>query len=243
MPREPPVLRRLTTATRWPVGVALTSWNYMWRITPFHRSEAEGDLEHDAPPALPDGFDRTEIQGAEEGFGPLFHRTYRTRIRHAEVGPEALVADVAADLDKVAPTTFSSFQKVAGEKGPIRPGEELTVRMAGPWDGPVRVVDVARDHFWLATLDGHLEAGQIIFRARGADDVEHGRLIVFEIESWARSRDRLVNLAYTRLRMAKEIQLHMWTSFLEGVVKTSGGRMTRGIDIETRRVDAVDALA
>jgi hypothetical protein len=36
--------------------------------------------------------------------------------------------------------------------------------------------------------------------------------------------------------MAKEIQLHMWISFLEGVAELAGGRMTGGIDIDTRRV-------
>jgi hypothetical protein len=239
MPREPRAWRRLTTATRWPVGVALTSWNYMWRTTPFHRSEVEGALPEDAPPAYPEDFDMTEVQGAETGYGPLYHRFYRTRIRETTYTPAELVAAVAADIDRVAPTTFSSFQKVAGGAGPIRPGEELTVRMAGPWDGPVRVVDVRPDSFWLATLDSHLEAGQIVFRARRDDE----GLIIFEIESWARSRDRLVNLTYTKLRMAKEVQLHMWTSFLEGVVSLSGGRMTRGIDIHTRRVDEVGALA
>jgi hypothetical protein len=239
MPREPHALRRVTTATRWPVGVALTSWAYMWRITPFHRSEVEGRLPDDGPPDYPAGFDMTDVQSAGQGYGPLFHRRYRTRIRETSYAPEELVAAVGADIDRVAPTTFSSFQKVAGVGGPIRPGEELTVRMAGPWDGPVRVVDVRPDAFWLATLEGHLEAGQIIFSARCDDE----GLVVFEIESWARSRDRLVNLTYTRLRMAKEIQLHMWTSFLEGVVKLSGGRLTGGVDIETRRVDEVGALA
>ena len=38
--------------------------------------------------------------------------------------------------------------------------------------------------------------------------------------------------------MAKEVQLHMWTSFLERVARESGGRMTGGIDIHTRRVEA-----
>jgi len=40
------------------------------------------------------------------------------------------------------------------------------------------------------------------------------------------------------VRMAKEIQLHMWTSVLERVVRASGGRMTGGIEIRTRRADA-----
>jgi hypothetical protein len=42
--------------------------------------------------------------------------------------------------------------------------------------------------------------------------------------------------------MAKEVQFHMWTSYLERITRVAGGRMTGGVDIETRRVDeAVDA--
>ena len=59
--------------------------------------------------------------------------------------------------------------------------------------------------------------------------------MAFEIESWARSSGRVSNLLYHRLRFAKEVQAHMWISFLEGVVSLSGGRMTGGIQIETRR--------
>jgi hypothetical protein len=63
---------------------------------------------------------------------------------------------------------------------------------------------------------------------------------VFNIESWARSGDRLSDLLYDRVRMAKEIQLHMWTSLLERVARMVNGRITGGIDIETRRVDHAD---
>ena len=114
-------------------------------------------------------------------------------------------------------------------------GDEYVVRMPGPWDGPVRVVDVPPTSFRLATLEGHLEAGQIEFTAR-----RDGDRVVFDIESWARSGDRLSDLLYDRLRMAKEIQLHMWTSLLERVARVAGGRITGGIDIETRRVDDAD---
>jgi len=96
----------------------------------------------------------------------------------------------------------------------------------------VRVVRRTPCSFRFATLDGHLEAGQIEFRAAPAPEG-----LRFEIESWARSGDRLSNLLYNHLRMAKEIQLHMWTSFLERVAKASGGRLTGGLDIHTRRVE------
>jgi hypothetical protein len=37
--------------------------------------------------------------------------------------------------------------------------------------------------------------------------------------------------------MAKEVQLHMWTSVLERAAKLAGGRLSGGIEIITRRVD------
>jgi Domain of unknown function (DUF1990) len=233
MPRRPSRSRRLATALRWPVGVALTSWNYMWRTTPMHRDEVAGAIEQDGPPALPPTVADDEVQLPEDGAGPLFHRRYRTRIRDARCTPEALIEYVQADLDRVAPTEFASFQKVLGDEGRMAVGDELVVRMPGPWDGPVRVVEVTPASFRMVTLDGHLEAGQIEFAAAREDD-----MLVFRIESWARSGDRFSDLLYDRVRMAKEIQLHMWTSVLERVARASGGRMTGGIEIHTRRADA-----
>jgi uncharacterized protein (UPF0548 family) len=141
------------------------------------------------------------------------------------------MARVSGDPNVVSPKELAHFGKVRGEKGEMRVGDEFVVRMPGPWDGPVRAVDVTPVSFRFATLDGHLEAGQIEFRARGGD--EEGE-VVFEIESWARSASRLTNLLYHRLRMSKEIQLHIWTSFLERVVRLAGGRAPGGVDIETR---------
>lgn len=45
--------RRLWTAALWPTGIALTSWDYMWRTTPLHRSEETGSTD-DFPPVLPE---------------------------------------------------------------------------------------------------------------------------------------------------------------------------------------------
>ena len=137
-----------------------------------------------------------------------------------------------ADPNRASPTKFARFQRVHGDGGRMAVGDEYVVRMPGPWDGPVRVVDVRRRSFRLATLTGHLEAGQIEFRA-GRD--EEGT-VDFEIESWARSSSPLVNLLYARVRMAKEVQAHMWISFLEGVVRLAGGRMTGGIELHTERI-------
>ncbi|HEX2105140.1 MAG TPA: DUF1990 family protein [Solirubrobacteraceae bacterium] len=233
MPRRPSPARRLATAVRWPVGIALTSWSYMWRTTPMHRREEVGAVEDDSPPPLPAGVDADEVQHPSDGAGPLFHRRYAITVREARLSPEELIGRVARDLNRVAPTEFAVFQKVHGPDEDMRVGDEYVVRMAAPWDGPVRVVRVTPHSFRFVTLAGHLEAGQIEFRAGQCPGG-----LRFEIESWARSGDRLSNLLYHRLRMAKEIQLHMWTSFLERVARESGGRLTGGIDIHTRRVEA-----
>src|SRR5579875_2800106 len=56
MPRRPPLSRRWLTALSWPVGVTLTSWNYMWRTTVMHRAEhTETEAAPHLPPALPAG--------------------------------------------------------------------------------------------------------------------------------------------------------------------------------------------
>ncbi len=150
----------------------------------------------------------------------------------ADLPAQELMERLASDLNRAAPTEFARFIKVHGEKGTMRAGDEYLVRMPGPWDGPVRVVGRTPTSFHLATLDGHLEAGQIEFRAE-ADDAG----LRFTIESWARSGDELSRIMYQRLHMAKEVQFHMWTSFLERVAKIAGGRLPGGIDAETRVVD------
>lgn len=232
MPRRLSPSRRFATAARWPLGVALTSWRYMWRTTPLRRIEIEGSREQDASPPIPAGLSTDELQLPEDGVGPLFHRTYRVRIRDARVTAEQLVPQIAADPDRVAPSEFASFNKVQGGQKGMRVGDEYIVRMPGPWDGPVRVTEVTPTSFRFVTLDSHLEAGQIDFRAVGDRD-----RLVFTIESWARSGDRLSNLLYGRLRMAKEVQLHMWSSFLEQVVELSEGRRAGLLEIETRWVE------
>jgi hypothetical protein len=210
----------------------------MWRITPMRRAEASASAPTPLPEllSLPSGVATDEVQGYECGSGPLFHRVYRTRIRESAASPKEIMAAIQADPDRASPKRFARFQRTKGREGELAVGDEFVVRMPGPWDGPVRVIDVRPKSFRLATLSGHLEAGQIEFRAR-----RDGGLLVFEVESWARSSSVFVHLLYHRLRMAKEIQAHMWISFLERVVDLSEGRMDGGIEIRTERI-APDSL-
>jgi hypothetical protein len=223
---------RLATVLRWPLGIAIVCWRYMWRTTPLHRSEEDGDAGD-----LPDfsgrqagaGLDHGQ-QGLGDGAGPLLHRRYAVDIARTTESPATLMDKVAANLNRVSPE-MAVFRKTRGQDGPLRAGDEFVVRMPGPWDGPVRVVHRSASSFRLATLDGHLEAGYIEFRA-----VRDGELLRFEIESWARAGDRLSDLLYNRLRLAKEIQLNMWTHFCIRTAALAGGRPRGGVTIRTRRL-------
>ena len=221
---------RLRTVLGWPVGIAAVSWRYMWRTIPLHRSEEAG-TGADLPGSEYDtsGF-ADRVQPLDAGVGPMLHRSYGVRIVGTSMTPSALIDLVSTRLNQASPE-MAVFRKTRGANGTLRQGDEFVVRMPGPWDGPVRVVRRDEASFRLATLDGHLEAGEIEFRAEPDGDA-----LRFEIESWARAGDRLSALLYNKLRLAKEIQLNMWSHFCVRAAGLAGGRPQGGITIRTRWV-------
>jgi hypothetical protein len=221
---------RLRIVLGWPVGIAAVSWRYMWRTIPLHRSEEAG-TRADLPDVAHGGSAFGErLQPLDAGVGPVLHRSYGVRIAGTSMTPSALIDLVCARLDQASPE-MAVFRKTRGAQGALRQGDEFVIRMPGPWDGPVRVVRRGEASFRLATLDGHLEAGEIEFRAEPDGDA-----VRFEIESWARAGDRLSALLYNKLRLAKEIQLNMWSHFCVRVASLAGGRPQGGITIRTRWV-------
>jgi hypothetical protein len=221
---------RLQTVLGWPVGIAAVSWRYMWRTIPLHRSEEAG-TRADLPGRVygTSGF-ADRLQPLDAGVGPMLHRSYGVRIAGTSMAPSALIDLVSARLNQASPE-MAVFRKTRGAQGSLRQGDEFVVRMPGPWDGPVRVVRRDEASFRLATLAGHLEAGEIEFRAKPDGDA-----LRFEIESWARAGDRLSALLYNKLRLAKEIQLNMWSHFCLRTARLAGGRPQGGVTIRTRWV-------
>jgi hypothetical protein len=197
-----------------------------------HRTEAVVDAS-EQPWTVPDELVDDDLQRIEDGVGPLVHRRYAVLIADASPPPEQVIGRFAGDPNCGAPAEVALFEKVRGAEGEMRVGDEFLIRMPGPWDGPVRVIGLGPASFRLATLRGHLEAGQIEFRCR----TEDGGLL-FEIESWARSGDRLSNVLYTRVGLAKEIQLNLWVETCLRLARDVGGRPRGGVRIETHRVRA-----
>jgi hypothetical protein len=221
---------RLRTVLGWPIGIAVVSWRYMWRTIPLHRSEEAG-TRADLPSFAEDTTEfADQHQPLDAGVGPMLHRSYAVRIVGSSMTASALIELVSAKLNQAAPE-MAVFRKTRGVRGALRQGDEFIVRMPGPWDGPVRVVRRDENSFRLATLHGHLEAGAIEFRAE-----PDGHALRFEIESWARAGDRLSALLYNKLRLAKEIQLNMWSHFCVRTATLAGGRPQGGITIRTRWV-------
>lgn len=94
----------------------------------------------------------------------------------------------------------------------------------------MRVTDVTDQSFGLATLRGHMEAGEIEFRAR---DDENGELI-FEIESWARSGDRVFDfLSTTDSASPASCSSTCGPSSSSASPQISGGSAANGIEVYT----------
>ncbi|MFI0350209.1 DUF1990 family protein [Actinomadura sp. 9N407] len=174
------------------------------------------------------------MQDPRQGVGPAYQRRYTVRVSGSPLTAAQLIERLGNDLNAASPVEVAVFDKTSGMSRNLGVGDEYVVHMPGPWNCPVRVVEHTPVSFRFATLRGHLEAGEIEFRA---SDVREGDL-VFTIESWARSGDRMAELLYEKLGIAKEMQLHMWTHFCTRVAELSGGHMIGEVEVRTERAEA-----
>lgn len=227
-------LQHASVALGWPIGMGLASWRYLWRTTPVYRVD-ESVRHIDDPPAVPAELVDDRLLQPDDGVGPKINRRYSTRVCASQMSADQLITRIAENPNRVSPREVAVFRKIRGTPGRLEPGDEYLIRMPGPWDGPVRVVDRSATSFRFATLQGHLEAGQIEFRADSSNGHMH-----FEIESWASSGDRLSAFLYDRVPISKEVQLNLWTHFLERVVRTTRGQMVGGVRVHTLQGEDVD---
>jgi len=180
-----------------------------------------------------------EPQLPKDGVGPLFHRRYYVDIQSANRSPEEVMQEVQRNLNEFSPSLYASFEKTQGTADAMRQGDEYHIRMSGPWNGSVCVADAGPLSFSFVTLDGHPEAG--IIRFRFVPHPTDPNLIRFEIASWARSRDEVVDWTYTGLKVAQRVQTNMWVEFCERVAKASGGTPAGDIAVITEEQPAAQA--
>lgn len=171
------------------------------------------------------------VQTIGQGIGDHFHRRYRAEIADAKLSPEALMDQVRADLNRFSPSELAVFEKTKGHPSRFAIGDRYQIKITGPWDGPVKVIANHPTMFAFATLKGHLEMGEIHFKARNLSQ----DILRFEIESWSRSKDRLVDLSYDTLGLAKQAQTSMWVYFCKQVVQAVSGRLLGDVDVVTHK--------
>ena len=193
-----------------------------------HRRELEGSYAEDRPRDVRGGVSRDGTQGVDEGVGPLLHRTYAGAVDGAGLSAEELIGRLAEDPNRAAPGGLAKFRKVRGEEGVMQVGDEYVVRMPGPWDGPVRVVEVTPG-----------PSASRPSRATSRRAKSNGAPASIAISSSASSPGRapaIASLLHHKLLVAKEVQLHMWTCVVEEAAGIAGGRLVNGVNIETRVV-------
>lgn len=239
---DPPAhLQQDTTSTgrwlgRWVVGASATLLQYPFRRVPLYRRDRTG---HDCSPPDPDRAlpgDAGTVQRASGGIGPLFHRRYWIELADCAVDGPGLLDAVAGDINRVAPGALSRFEAADGSAARhLDVGDEIVVRLPGPWDGPVRVVGRDDLGLRLVTLDGHVEAGEIAFEV----DRTAAGFLRFSIESWARSGQELFHHLYTTVPLAREVQLLMWAQVCRQVAAISGGVVMSNVSAITHEVDEI----
>ncbi len=216
-------------ALRWPVGIAIATYRVLRRSKVVRRTETRpGEERHPVEGDVPG--DPRLLQPRSAGAGPSARRRYRLRVRDARMSPEELIAALGADPNLASPFEVARFVKRKGLLGGMREGDEYVVWMPGPWNGPVRVAERTPTSFRLATLKGHMEAGQIDLSAHRDDDG-----LVLEIDSSARSGSTPFRILYGPLRVGQEFQLHMWVHFLQRAAALAGGTPAGPAEVTTIR--------
>lgn len=232
--RWPTPSRAVRFATRWACGTASVALRYPFEAVPPRRRDAmpaQGEMPDLARP-LPG--DPTTLRRVADGVGPLFHRRYWIDVVGAQVDPEDLMAALVRDVNRAAPATIGRFERADGTPvGELRVGDEFLVRLPGPGNAPVRVVERTPVSFTLATLAGHIEAGEIRFRASPHPDRD---LLRFEVESWARSSAALLHVLYDVVPLVRELQLIMWSRMCRNVVGLTHGRPATDVQVTTVRI-------
>jgi hypothetical protein len=197
----------------WLVGAPLATFRFLRREIPI----VEVDPAGAAAPLAPEDQDAAEREH-EDGVGPVVHRLYSATIRGPRLTADRLLAIIAADPNVIAPSEVLRFEKVRGEPGRLRETDELLIRMAGPWNGPVEVTRRWDEGFRLTATRGHPQLGQVEIRAR-----EEGGAIAMEIQT----RERAAGMGFHalgRIGLIRRMQSYTWAEMLENAAQLAGGR-------------------
>lgn len=154
----------------------------------------------------------------DHAVGPAVDRLYGATIEAPVLNAERLLAIVAADPNVIAPAEVLRFEKIRCRGRGLEEGDELLIRMAGPWNGPTRVTRRWTEGFRLAGMRGHPQVGQLELRAR--DD---GGRISIEIQTHERAASIPFHLLW-RIGLIRRMQDYTWATMIGKASQLAGGR-------------------
>jgi hypothetical protein len=169
---------------------------------------------------VPDGAVNLNVEGrrvvgALQGFGQLWRRTYRIRLRGAAVTPTEVVTTWKARFPEFNPEQSRFYPPLEG----VAPGEVLIINasMSGmPVHTGVRVIYADDESFTVMTPEGHPESGWNTFSAHTGDDGE----TIAQVQSLARAADPIYELGF-RLVGARA-QERIWRHVLQALAAHFG---------------------
>jgi hypothetical protein len=167
--------------------------------------------------AVPAGVMNINVEGRRvvgplQGFGALWQKTYRVRLRGEGLTPAEVVRAWKENLPAFQPPQNRFYPSVAG----VTPGEVVLINatvQGMPVGTGVMVLYADDESFTLMTPQGHPESGWVTFSAF-EDDEDEGA-IVAQVQSMARANDPVYELGF-RLMGARE-QEKIWTHVLQSL--------------------------
>lgn len=211
----------------WLVGAPLAAVRYLLvtrHVVDEQACESAGrDAAGDDLPAL--------LRDCGQGHGALVRRRFSMRIVEPAISAEQLATIISSDPNLASPWEVLRWELPSGEPRRLRPGDEVLIRMAGPWNGPLRVVERESHRLRLRTLPGHALVGELELRV-----TEDERGMLAEIELWERPGSRVLAVLRDRIGVTTRMQTHTWTEFLQRTRAISGGRSEGSVRIRTERV-------
>ncbi len=221
--------RRLLRRTGWLVGAPLAIFRFLRQDIPLRELPGPGTA-WPLPPAEP-----SRANTEETGVGARAHRVYGAVLRDCVLPAERLIQIIATDPNVIAPTEVLRFERKGEGARDLREGDELLIRMAGPWNGPVRVTRRWENGFRLAALRGHAQVGQFELRARDGDgDGDGDGQIAMEIQT----RERAAGLWFyllERIGLVGRMRAYTWAEMLQKSAQLAGGRPPTEITVRSWR--------
>lgn len=177
---------------------------------------------------------KLELQPQQDGTGPLFHRRYSILFAHPDLSPERVIARVKQAFEASEAVLLTEIEKPSGRPGIMALGDVYEFKMLGLLSAKVRVAGVSDTAFCFETLQGHPQAGQIRFSAVRVGPNQ----LRLRVESWARSRDALIQFVYEDMGIGKKLQTQIWTKFCRYMVHECGGQALGKVRIKTKTIPA-----